>query len=509
MRTDLDILPRELYTAEEVRELDRIAIQELGVPGFRLMQRAGRAVFNAIVDDHTVESGLTIICGTGNNGGDGFIVAVLAAQKLMPVNVLLVGDTEKIIGDARQAYLAALEQGVGVKAFSPELIPGSGVLVDALLGTGLKGEVRNEHAVAIAAMNASQCPVYAVDIPSGLCSDTGAVLGAAVSANKTMTFIGLKRGLFTGKGPDFTGQLIFNGLDVAEQVSARLPAAAQLLQNPAYQSPLQGRRRDAHKGDCGHVLIIGGDRGMGGAVAMAGDAALRCGAGLVSVATHQSHVGGLLARRPELMVRGVESAQELEPLLDRASVVAVGPGLGVNPWGEQMLQKALSSALPLVVDADALNLYARHPGWIARAKGRQVLTPHPGEAARLLNTETKKVQRNRFEAILSLQRQSGSVVVLKGAGTLVCSDEEAIAVCPFGNPGMASGGMGDVLTGVIAALVAQGLDLADAARYGVCMHSFAADTAAVAGGERGLLATDLVPWLYKLVNPGVQVNASD
>ena len=510
MRNDLDKLPRELYTADEVRELDRIAIEELGVPGIRLMQRAGQAVFNAITTDNPEPSSLTVVCGTGNNGGDGFIVAALAAQKLIPVRVLLVGDADKIGGDARLAYLAATQEGVNVEQFGPELISGTSILVDALLGTGLKGEVRSEHAAAINSINSAEVPVYAVDIPSGLCSDSGMVLGVAVNATKTMTFIGLKRGLFTGSGPARTGQLMFNGLEVSEQVRARLPAAARLLPNPSSQALLEGRRRDAHKGDCGHVLIIGGDRGMGGAVAMAGEAALRCGAGLVSVATHQTHVGGLLARRPELMVHGVDSGEELEPLLARASVVAIGPGLGVKPWGEQMLQKVLSSTLPLIADADALNLYARHPDWVIRARGRQVLTTHPGEAARLLDFETKEIQRDRFEAVTALQRHSESVVVLKGVGTLVLSgDNEGVCVCPYGNPGMASGGMGDVLTGVIAALIAQGLKLSDAARWGVSMHSFAADAATVESGERGLLASDLIPWLQKLVNTGDQVTAID
>jgi len=500
--TNLDNLPTALYTATEVRELDRLAIEELGVPGIVLMRRAGRAVFEKIVCDHPQVETITIICGTGNNGGDGFIIATLAAQRKIPARVLLVGEQQNISGDAHLAFAAAQDAAVPIEPFSTQQIYPKGVLVDALLGTGLKGAVRPAHAAAIEAINNAALPVYAVDIPSGLCSDTGRVVGVAVNAAVTVSFIGLKRGLFTASGPSRCGEVLFSGLEVAEQVSARLVAKTELLAEPLTEPAFSKRPRDAHKGHYGHVLIVGGDEGMGGAALMAGEAALRCGAGLVSVATRKTHVAALLARRPELMVRGIDSMSELEPLLARATVVAVGPGLGINPWGEQLLYRIIRAELPIVVDADALNLLASHPDWIATAGSLQVLTPHPGEAARLLGTETATVQADRFSAIEALQLLCKGVVVLKGSGTLVTASEVdgPIGICPFGNPGMATGGMGDVLTGVIASLIAQGLSLADAAREGVCLHSLAADCAAEDHGERGLLATDLLPWLRRLVN---------
>lgn len=272
---------------------------------------------------------------------------------------------------------------------------------------------------------------------------------------------------------------------------------------------LQPRASDSHKGDYGHVLVIGGDRGMGGAVAMAAEAAARSGAGLTSVATRPEHVPALLARRPELMARGIESTAELDNLLERATVIVIGPGLGHSEWSLDCLRAALRTAatrkLPLVIDADALNALSHDPQLYAPAlQGNCVLTPHPGEAARLLGITTEAVNADRPAAAYALQQKFGGAIVLKGAGTLVCYPQGArvqLARCGHGNPGMASGGMGDVLSGVLGALLAQGYDLANSARLGVCIHSKAADLAAEADGQRGLLASDLMPHIRHLLNP--------
>jgi hydroxyethylthiazole kinase-like uncharacterized protein yjeF len=263
---------------------------------------------------------------------------------------------------------------------------------------------------------------------------------------------------------------------------------------------LPQRDRAAHKGMFGHALVIGGDIGMGGAVALAAEAAARTGAGLTSAATQPAHVAAILARRPEIMVTGVTSGQELEPLLARPSLLVVGPGLGRSAWSEQMLQQATLCGLPLVLDADGLNILAagrvvresRHDNWI--------LTPHPAEAARLLGITTADIQQDRPAAVIALQQRYGGVIVLKGAGTLVCGADGAVNICTGGNPGMASGGMGDVLSGIIGGLLAQGLNSIDAACLGVCLHAEAADIAAKQG-ERGLLASDLIAQLQPLVNP--------
>jgi NAD(P)H-hydrate epimerase len=336
-----------------------------------------------------------------------------------------------------------------------------------------------------------------VDIPSGLDADTGVVLGAAVVAQATVTFIGRKRGLYTGAGPHYAGSVEFSDLAVPDEVHRSQRATVRLVRRPPLEGLLGPRRRDAHKGNFGHVLVVGGDAGMTGAARLAGEAAARCGAGLVSVATRAAHAAGLNCGCPELMVHGVEAPAELLPLLGRATVVVIGPGLGRSRWAQQLLGSVLDSPLPLVVDADALNLLARDP----LKRGHWILTPHPGEAGRLLGCASGEIQRNRFAAAEALAARYGGSVVLKGAGSLVAAEDRELRLCPRGNPGMASGGMGDVLSGVLGALLAQGLSLFEAGVTAVWVHAVAADDAAVAGGERGLLASDLIPVLRGLVNP--------
>jgi NAD(P)H-hydrate epimerase len=487
-----------LYTAAQTRELDRIAIEDFGIPGIQLMSRAGRAAFELLRRNWPEETPLSIFCGTGNNGGDGFVVARLARDCGIPVVIYQLGDGEKIRGDAARARAAALEVGVEVVVFAAGITPAAGVIVDALLGTGLTGEVRGDYVTAIEAINAAGGSVLAVDIPSGLCSDTGRCLGSAVRADMTITFIGVKRGLLTGDAPGYCGELHFADLAVPPGVYERVAPASRRLELDLELESLPEIAATAHKGSFGHALVVGGDLGMGGAALMASEAAARCGAGLVSAATRTANVPAFNARRPEVMAHGVESRAELEPLLARASAVAVGTGLGQSAWAEQLLQRVSESDLPLVLDADALNLLASQRAVADAARGNWILTPHPGEAARLLDTETTAVNADRFAAASAIQARFGGTVVLKGAGTLV-ADGHSIDVCPYGNPGMASGGMGDVLSGVLVALLAQGLSSAKAARLGVCLHSVAADLVAQEEGMRGLLATDLTPVLQQLI----------
>lgn len=277
-----------------------------------------------------------------------------------------------------------------------------------------------------------------------------------------------------------------------------MPNPVTILDATALQQYLPLRQRDAHKGAHGHVLCVGGNYGCGGAVMLAAQAALRSGAGLVSVATRGVHVAPLLARSPEVMAHAVETAGQLEPLLARASVIAIGPGLGQDDWAKALLARVLEVEQPRVFDADALNLLAQEGG---RLHSRDVITPHPGEAARLLGCAISEVQNDRIAAAEALQQRWGSVVVLKGAGTLIKSAEGRFAQIAAGNPGMAVGGMGDLLTGCIAALIAQGLSVSDAATAGALLHAAAGDAAAQEGDERGLLPSDLLPWLRKLANP--------
>lgn len=512
-------LPRELYTAAQVRELDRLAIRGLGIEGFTLMQRAAAAVLDLTLDHYPQVKHLVVMAGPGNNGGDGYVVAALAQARDIRATVVQVGNHTALQGAAGQAARMAAGKNTPVEIFdSANLFPdsphfGHTVIVDALLGIGLSRPVSAEFQSAIELMNASGLPVVAVDVPSGLCSDTGEILGAAVNAAHTVCLVGLKRGLLTGQGVNCCGELHFFDLETAETIrnSAEAPRPDCLrIDMPAMSRYLRARAPSAHKGDFGHTLVIGGDSGFGGAAIMAGEAALRSGSGLVSLVTRPAHVGAALARRPELMVLGRDEVDEsVQRLAQRASVIVVGPGLGRSDWSRSFLQLALacqrSHNIPLVVDADGLNLLAEDDlRQVGRPRQHWILTPHPGEAGRLLGWETARVQADRFAAIRSLQSLWGGVVLLKGAGSLLChgADGQPVMLCTEGNAGMASGGMGDVLSGVIGGLVAQGHALPEALQLAVCVHGESADLAVAETGQAGLLATDLLGRIGPLLNPG-------
>lgn len=484
-------LPRSLYTAAQTRELDRRAIRS-GLPGYALMSRAGQAAFQLLRERWPAATRIVVLAGPGNNGGDGYVLARLAWSQNLDVTLLTVGDHDQLQGEAAEAASDATRARVPEKSWSGAL-PDADIYVDALFGTGLNKPVGGDYAAAIAALNQSPRPVLALDIPSGIQADTGAELGEAVHADATLCFIGLKAGLLTGRGPALTGALCFDDLGVPAAIYDAMPPVARRLDRDDLDS-IGRRPRDAHKGLHGHVLVVGGDHGMAGAVALAGEAALRAGAGLVSVATRAAHTAALTARRPELMCHGVEDAAALAPLLARASVVVLGPGLGRDDWGRALFGAVLDSGKPLVLDADALNLLVQMP----EKRDNWVLTPHPGEAGRLLGASTAAVQADRFAALAALRERYGGQVVLKGAGSLV-ADAAGVSLCPLGNPGMATAGMGDVLSGVTGALLAQGLPRA--AAHAVLLHAHAGDRAARAGGERGLLASDLFRWLRRGLNP--------
>ena len=495
-----DQLPVDLYLAEQVRQLDACAINEYGIAGIHLMKRAGRAAFEALLAHWPQAEQLVVFCGGGNNAGDGYVVAALAAQQRIPVTLFYLVDPEQLQGDPHTAYQYARREGVIMQPFAEcgHLADGS-VVVDAMLGIGARGTLREPYAQAARLINGAQVPVIALDVPSGLCADTGAT-ELAVQADITVTFIGVKRGLLTGRGPALTGQLYFADLDVPAEIYRGIDPSLQRLQLPLLLSELPERDGDAHKGNFGHVLVIGGDLGMAGAAAMAGEAAARIGAGLTSVVTRPEHVAGIIARRPELMVTGVPSGQQLEPLLERPSVLVLGPGLGLGPWSEQMLQKADASDLPMVLDADGLNLLAEGRVLSKVLSDDWVLTPHPGEAARLLHCSVDEIQADRFAAAQALQQRYGGCALLKGAGTVIAGSDGSLALADVGNPGMASGGMGDVLSGVIGGLMAQGLSATTATQLAACLHGHAADLAVADEGQRGLLATDLLPYLRHLLN---------
>lgn len=520
-------LPRALYTAAQVRALDELAIVQEGISGAELMERAANVVLHTVLQRWPQLRRLIVVVGTGNNGGDGYLVAALAAARGLSVNVLEPGDPTRLRGDARTARERARQQSVPCEPMPSVMEQAADtVVIDALLGIGYTGELRSEYAAAIGCMNDSGLPVVAVDVPSGLHGDTGVAAGPAVRATLTVCFIGLKQGLFTGAGPDCAGEVVFHDLALPERILrgeiGASPSSTRIDIN-AVSGLLRPRRPGTHKGECGHVLVVGGDVGYGGAALMAAEAAARAGAGTVSLLTRQVNVTAALARRPEIMVRGIEAPDAedgsvVSDLVRRADVVVIGPGLGRSSWSRSVLRNVLQQAtdrIPLVVDADALNLLAEAAAerretspsgesTYAPNRHRWVLTPHPGEAARLLGCSNADVQSDRFAAVRRLQQTWGGVCLLKGAGSLLCYVEPSgsvhIDLCTEGNPGMATGGMGDVLSGLVGACIAQGLNLADSLRCAVCIHGESADLAAAAHGERGLLATDLFVHIQHLVN---------
>ena len=488
-------LPQYLYRAAEVRALDEIAIKKYLISGETLMEHAGAAAFNMLKKNWPDAKNIKVVCGSGNNGGDGYVIARLAHEAGLAVHALHTDSLAQLKGDAKIAADKLVAAGVKPEKYAEGCVEHSDLIVDALLGTGLDREVTGQIKNIIEDINISSSPVLSIDIPSGLNANTGRIMGSVVIAEATITFIGLKQGLFTGQGPACTGRVCFNDLDVPSEIYNDITPTALRIDLKNQLPLLPKRSQTAHKGDFGHVLIIGGDLGFAGAALMAAEAAGRIGAGLVSLATRSQHAVHISTARPEIMAHAVEQAAQLSGLLQRANVIAIGPGLGQSEWSLMLLAKVLESRLPLVVDADALNLLAQEP----IHNDHWILTPHPGEAARLLNCSSADIQYDRFAAVRELQKRYGGVIVLKGSGTLVMDATGNVAVCSDGNPGMATGGMGDVLTGVIAGLLAQGLNPVDAARLGVCVHAAAGDEAAKMG-EQGMLATDLMSWLRRLVN---------
>jgi NAD(P)H-hydrate epimerase len=478
-----------------LRAIEATASERLG-DAFELMRRAGQAAWRELLRAWPQARRIVVVCGPGNNGGDGYELARHALEAGLGVHVVRLGRHLPRGALAMRACRGYAQAGGRILDFDGTL-PTADVVVDALFGIGLDRGPDAECTALIAAIGAQGVPVLALDVPSGLDADAGSAPGRCVHARRTLEFIAPKAGLRTGAALDHAGECVLAALDLDPQWLQDAPVRAHALVPGDLAHWLRPRERNAHKGSHGRVLCIGGDHGSGGAIMLCAQAALRCGAGLVDVATREIHVPALLARLPEAMAHVPTHRTQFDASLERADVIAIGPGLGREDWGVQCLARALAQDRPLVLDADALNQLA---GLSTSLPAGTVLTPHPGEAARLLGCDSAEIQRDRFSAAQALAARYGCVVVLKGAGTIVAAPGAIPRVVAAGNPGMAVGGMGDVLTGVIAALRAQGLDAFDAASAGALLHAAAGDAAA-AGHERGLLPSDLMPFLRTLANP--------
>lgn len=492
----MQTLPVNVYSVASVRAIDRAAIEDHGIPGYTLMTRAGAAALRAARQRFPDAQRWQLICGAGNNAGDGYVVARLAASEGLVVSVLSLVDPATLTGDAARACRDFEAEGGVVKRWSGQLDEDAQVLVDGILGSGLERAVGGSFAEAVAAINAHSAAVIALDVPTGIHGDSGRVLGCAVRADLTVTFVGLKSGLFLDDAASHCGQLVFEDLDIPEVCRAGEAPVMRRIEDSLPAELLPPRPRAAHKGDFGHVLVIGGGKGMPGAARLCGEAALRAGAGRVSLATDPAHAAMLTVTRPELMSHAIDRASDLRPLMEKADVIAFGPGLGRSDWAESVYELVAADSRPAVWDADGLNWLAQRPAQAAR----RIITPHPGEAAALLGVRTADIQADRIAAVNALRDRFGGVVVLKGAGSLVSAGNGVPSICTAGNPGMASAGMGDVLTGIIAALLGQGFTAEQAAILGVQAHAQAGDIAA-RGGERGMIASDLINALRVIVNP--------
>ncbi len=515
-----------LYTVDQIKKLEQLYANMHSGETYALMERAGATVAIEIKKRWPKSQNILVMCGSGNNAGDGFVVARLLAQSGRKVTVVELSQAKKK-GDAARAYARLDEVKVNYAPWDVHLLEQQDILVDALLGTGITGALKPEYLKVIDAVNATAIPVVAVDLPSGLDANTGMVRQSAVKAELTMTFIGVKRGLLTGDAADYCGEIVLKDLDCGSGIFSLVEPDAYQFRYQQGIKYLKPRPRVSHKGHFGHVLIIGGDLGYSGAITLTGEAALRTGAGLVSLLTHPDHVMAVASQRPEMMVHGLSKSaitQQLQHLLEKANVIVIGPGLGTDSWGRALLSEFQQCYKKLakkkgkgdkqgvwdkksIWDADALNLLAEDP----KRDDCRVITPHPGEASRLLDTSVSQVQSDRFACARQLQSIYGGVCLLKGAGTVI-ADVKYTHVMHSGNPGMASGGMGDLLSGIIAGLIAQALPLDKATCLGAAIHAEAADLAVTgetvaikaAPLERGLLASDLLSYVRELVNPIVE-----
>ncbi len=493
--TFISVTPEPLYLTAAIRELETRALASLAPPG--LMERAGLAAAE-IAREITVTGGrILIVAGPGNNGGDAFVAARRLKSWWFNVELVFTGDAAKLPADAQAAHAAWHASGGATLAGIPANQRWD-LVIDGLFGIGLQRDLTGRYAALVAAINALSATVLAIDIASGIEADSGRIMGCAVRATHTATFIALKPGLITLDGPDHSGRVHLCPL--ALDAAALLAPQGVVIGSESVAAVLPARRANSHKGDYGSLGIIGGAYGMAGAALLAGRAALKLGAGRVYVALLDADRPAVDPLQPELMLRTVDEVLRL----DHLNCVAIGPGLGQSPEAHQSLAAVLRKNLPLVIDADALNLIAADPllqQSLAQRAAPSLLTPHPAEAARLLACETAAVQADRIAAATGLAARLRSHVVLKGAGSVCALPDGKWFINTSGNPGMASAGMGDVLSGILGALLAQGAAARGALLAGVHLHGAAADALAAAGsGPIGITAGEVIAAARALLN---------
>jgi len=509
----------KLVTREEMRELDRRTIEEIGILGLVLMENAGRGTAQIIKKKFEPEKKkVAIFCGRGNNGGDGLVVARYLKNWGWSVKVYLLSEKEKITGDAKVNLEVWLKMGGELKEIISaedlhsikEEIERFDLIVDALLGTGLKDEVKGISKEAIQLINALGKPVIALDVPSGIDATSGRVLGVAVKATLTATFGLPKIGLLIHPGLEYTGELFVVDISIPQVLVEEMNLKHTLLDPQELDlSPLKPRPLDTHKMTYGHLLIIAGSVGKTGAAAMAGEAALKMGTGLVTLGVPKSLNPILEVKLTEVMTyplsdkEGVfseEALKEVLEILPGKSALAIGPGIGTEGGAKRLTLELLKlSQVPILIDADGINCLVGELEVLKSKKAPVILTPHPGEMARLLGITSKEVQTQRIELSREFAEKYGVILVLKGSRTVIAEPGGRVFINPTGNPGMASGGTGDILTGMIGGLLAQGMNPLEAAKLGVYLHGLSGDLAKEERGEVCLVATDLLKYLPQAI----------
>lgn len=514
-----------IYTRENVRELDFTAINKYKISGYDLMQKAAKAAFLNVLKKWPGQNKFFIFCGIGNNGGDGFVFSKLAKERGYNVKVILCGDESKIKGDAKKAYIDCKDSNIDILKIKDELVfdemklkifakknednilvgdlveNKKGVIVDALFGTGLNKKLDSFWIKIINFINEQQkYKKLSIDIPSGLNANTGITMGACINSDLTITFVGRKQGLYTGMARDYCKEIIFDDLGIPKEVYSEVLNSGELLDLDILKAKnLADISHCTNKNNFGHVLIVGGNLGMLGASILAAKSALRSGAGLVSVATRDEHASLIPINTPEIMSKGIEieKIKELSVLIDRANVILIGPGLGLDNWSRKIFSMVIDAVADklLIIDADGLNLLSE----MKYNNKNCIITPHVKEASRLLNITTDEINKDRFDCCKKLFEKYCATVILKGAGTIIYGEGQRFYITTAGNYGMATAGMGDVLSGVVAALCARGISLIEAAKLASHVHALAADKE-IKNGKKGMIATDLLKWIRVLLN---------
>jgi hydroxyethylthiazole kinase-like uncharacterized protein yjeF len=508
-----------LVTPSEMQALDRRAVEDFSIPGLVLMENAGRGVTRLIERRFAdrLSLGVVVLAGPGNNGGDGFVIARHLHQARIKVDVLALVPKDRFRGDARTNREIVQRLGIPILecldssslSDAHELCRNTGLIVDALFGTGLARDVAGRFAEAIEIANRSPAPIVAVDMPSGLSAETGRPIGTAVRADLTATMALAKVGQVINPGVEYVGELHVIEIGIPARAVAEADIRHELLDIDSFKAIRRPRPSTGHKGTFGHILILSGSTGKAGAAALAARGALRAGAGLVTVAVPASLQPILMQKLTEAMTEGLpetaagtisqEALRSIETLLEKKKALAIGPGVGLESETAAVVRHLLETVpLPVVADADALTALGTEYRILAAAQGPRILTPHPGEMARMLGRTVAEIRNDRIGTARYLARVTGAIAVLKGARTVIAAPDGRVAINSTGNAGMGTGGMGDVLTGIIGGLLAQGHDAWDAARLGVFVHGMAADRVAQANGPYGYLAGEVADWLPRI-----------